>query len=205
MVKESDDEVRTITAFLGSRRLASGPLETVLTKTKNAFDEGLEEPLLLFEDQTGRQIDFDLRGTLDQVLARYAPPAPGAKPGPGRPKLGVVSREVSLLPRHWEWLELEPQGISAAIRRLVDEARKREPDKQRARLAREAAAKFMWGMAGDLPDFEEASRALYAKDGATLRTLVAKWPKDIRTHLMKMITECEALESAAASRVSAER
>lgn len=183
--------------FLGERLLAAGTLAEVLPKTKGAFDEGPREPLLLFEDQTGRQVDFDLRGTLDEVLARYAPPpTTPAKAGPGRPKLGVVSREVSLLPRHWEWLESEPQGISAAIRRLVDDARKREPDRQRARLAREAAGKFMWGMAGDLPDFEEASRALYAKDGAKLRELIAEWPKDIRTHVVKMITEVEKLESA---------
>lgn len=151
---------------------------------------------LLFEDDTGRQIDFDLRGTAQEVLARYAPRAV-ARPGPGRPKLGVISREVSLLPRHWEWLEQEPQGISAAIRRLVDEARRREPDKQRARRAREAAAKFMWGMAGDLPGFEEASRALYAKDGAKLRALIAKWPKDIRSHVVKMIEVSEKLEPSA--------
>jgi hypothetical protein len=193
----TSDAPRTFTVFLGHRRLVAGPLEEVLPRTKAAFDEGPSEALLLFEDDTGRQVDFDLGGTLEEVLARYAP-APAAKAGPGRPKLGVISREVSLLPRHWEWLEQEPQGISAAIRRLVDDARKRGPDKQRARLAREAAGKFMWGMAGDLPDFEEASRALYAKDGATLRTLVAEWPADIRTHVVRMVTECETLESAAA-------
>lgn len=186
------EKERTYTVFIGHRRLVSGGLATVLATTKEAIDEEPSDSILLFEDQTGRQIDFDFRGTTEEVLTRYAPP-PAPKPGPGRPKLGVVSREVSLLPRHWEWLEQEPQGISAAIRRLVDDARKREPDKQRARLAREAAGKFMWGMAGDLPDFEEASRALYAKDGEKLRALIAKWPSDIREHIVKMIEDCESL------------
>jgi hypothetical protein len=189
-----NEERRTYTAFVGTRRLVSGELEAVLARTKETLDRGEQAPLLVFEDQTGRQIDFDFRGTPDEVLARHAPPA-HAKPGPGRPKLGVVSREVSLLPRHWEWLELEPQGISAALRRLVDEARKREPGKQRARLAREAAGKFMWGMAGDLPDFEEASRALYAKDGEMLRSLIRDWPEDVRAHIVEKIEECEKLES----------
>lgn len=181
------------TAFVGARRLVSGDLKAVLVRTKEEIDQGSREPILLFEDQSGRSIDFDFRGTRDEVLARYLAPAV-AKPGPGRPRLGVVSREVSLLPRHWAWLEREPQGISAALRRLVDEARKREPDKQRARLAREAAGKFMWSIAGDLADFEEASRALYAKDGAKLRALVAPWPVDIRDHIVAMIEGCEQLE-----------
>jgi hypothetical protein len=81
-------------------------------------------PSLVFEDATGKQVEFDLRGTLEQVLARARPEGP-ERAGPGRPKLGVVSREVSLLPRHGEWLERHPQGISAALRRLVDDARKR--------------------------------------------------------------------------------
>lgn len=193
MATTDSAEARTYTVFLGHRRLVSGSLEHILPRTKAAFDEGPREPLLLFEDDTGRQVDFDLRGSLDEVERRYARPA-RAKAGPGRPKLGVISREVSLLPRHWEWLEQEPQGISAAIRRLVDEARKREPDKQRARLAREAAGKFMWGMAGDLPGFEEASRALYAKDGAKLRALIAEWPRDIRARVLEMVEASETLE-----------
>ena len=98
-----------------------------------------------------------------------------------------MSREVSLLPRHWEWLEQQPNGISAAMRRLVDEARKREPDRARARLAREAAGRFMWAMAGDLPGFEEASRALYAGDPARLRKLVRAWPIDLRRHLARLL------------------
>ena len=120
------------------------------------------------------------------MLARELPQRP--KSGPGRPKLGVVSKEVTLLPRHWAWLEQQPQGISAALRRLVEEASKREPDRQRARLARDAASRFMWSMAGDRPNFEEASRALFAIDRARFDQLVRDWPADVREHLSR-ITE----------------
>ena len=172
------------TAFAGHRRFASGSLGTMLAQVKRHLDGGGDHSLLIFEDQTGRQVDFDLRGSLDEVLARAAPVAP--RPGPGRPKLGVVSREVSLLPRHWEWLEQQPNGISAALRRLVDEARKREPDKESARLAREAAGRFMWAIAGDLPGFEEASRALFAGNRQRLTDLTRDWPVDIRSHLLRL-------------------
>ena len=106
---------------------------------------------------------------------------------------------MSLLPRHWEWLEEQPQGISAALRRLVDEARKRDPGKARARMARDAASKFMWAMAGNLPDFEEASRALFAGDGERLSVLVRKWPKDIRNHVLRLVEEAARFEREAAS------
>ena len=174
-------EQETFTAFAGDRRLASGPKPDVLRALKAHEDEA--ERVLVFEDATGRQVDFDLRGTLDEVLARAEA---RRRAGPGRPRLGVVSREVSLLPRHWAWLEAQPSGISAALRRLVDEARRREPDRAAARRARDAAGRFMWAMAGDLPGFEEASRALYAGDHARLGTLVRGWPRDVRAHLLAL-------------------
>src|SRR5690606_15164517 len=134
----------------GSRRLVRGSLDEVVRATKRHTDANPESSVLVFEDATARQVDFDFRGTEDEVLARVrADREPTPKPGPGRPKLGVVSREVSLLPRHWEWLEAQPQGISAALRRLVDDARKAAPDAEKARQARAAASRFMWVMAGD--------------------------------------------------------
>jgi uncharacterized protein len=172
------------TAFVGPKRLASGSLETVLARVKGHADAGGDPSPLIFEDGTGRQVDFDLRGSLDEVLARAAPATP--RPGPGRPRLGVVSREVSLLPRHWAWLEQQPSGISAALRRLVDEARRREPDKESARLAREAAGRFMWAVAGNFTGFEEASRALFAGNRQRLMELTADWPVDVRSHLLHL-------------------
>ncbi|CAN5894749.1 DUF2239 family protein [soil metagenome] len=170
--------------------MASGPLKAVLLAavllaTKERFDRDPGERILIFEDRTGRQVDFDLRGTAEEVVARVVPGS--VKAGPGRPKLGVVSREISLLPRHWEWLEQQPNGISAAIRRLVEEARKRDPEEERARLAREAVFRFMTAIAGDLPGFEEASRALFGKDPERFAELIGEWPEDIRAHLARLL------------------
>jgi hypothetical protein len=178
----------TYTAFLGHRQLAAGALADVLTVCKQALDGGPSEALLIFEDEGGKQVEFDFAGSLAEVLARELPSKAKPKAGPGRPKLGVVSREVTLLPRHWEWLEAQPNGISAALRRLVEEAIKRAPDEQRARQRRDAAGKFMWGMAGDFPNFEEASRALYAGDSAGLTQLVRKWPRDVRLYVERLLT-----------------
>jgi uncharacterized protein len=171
-------------AFVGTRLVASGELALVLRAAKERVDRGKADGLLVFEDRTGKQLDFDFSGTADEVVERAIPlPAPA---GRGRPKLGVTSREVSLLPRHWEWLEEQPNGISAALRRLVDEARKREPDEQRARLARVAAHAFMTTMAGDQPGFEEALRALYAKDHERFEQKIRKWPGDVRRHAERL-------------------
>jgi hypothetical protein len=175
---------RTYTSFAGQRRIVTGDLRTMLLETKNMMDEKASETILIFDDRTGKQADFDFRGTPEEVVER-AIPRPAT--GPGRPKLGVVSREVSLLPRHWEWLEEQENGISAALRRLVDEARKREPGPERARRARDAASRFMWSMAGNLPGFEEASRALFAGDRERLRELIGPWPADIRDHVERML------------------
>ncbi|MEP7049063.1 MAG: DUF2239 family protein [Pseudomonadota bacterium] len=179
-------------AFAGERLVASGTLRDTLTASKAFVDSSPDPRLLIFEDQTGRQVDFNLQGSLAEVLER-ALPAP-QRAGPGRPKLGVVSREVSLLPRHWAWLEEQPQGISAALRRLVDEAKKRDPDEQRARRAREAVSKLMTALAGNAEHYEEASRALFAKDNAQFSRLIRTWPKDVRQHLLRLLEAANAPE-----------
>jgi len=176
---------KTYAAFAGERLLAAGELEAVLTKVKHKLDKDGIEQLLIFEEQTGRQADFDWSGTLEEVLERELPKP--ALQGPGRPKLGVVSREISLLPAHWAWLEEQPNGISAALRRLVDEASKRDPDKQRARKAREATGRFMTALAGDRPNFEEAMRALYAGERDKVESLTQRWPKSIRAQIERMM------------------
>jgi len=176
---------KTYSAFVGTKLLASGSLREVLASLKSRFDRDRGTLFLIFDDQTGKQVDFDLRGTPDEVLARYD--SPRLRTGPGRPKLGVVPREVSLLPRHWEWLELQPSGASAAIRKLVDEARKRDPGEQQKRLAIEAAGRFLSAMAGDFPGYEEASRALYARDWNRLDDLIRRWPHDVRGHVQRLV------------------
>ncbi len=187
------DQVQTFTSFAGSGRIATGDLHSVLLQTKAHIDGGNAEPVLVFDDSTGQQIDFDLSGGSDDVLERLSRhphlqrDLETRKAGPGRPKLGVVCREISLLPRHWEWLERQPQGVSAAVRRLVDEARKRDPEGERLRAARDAAAKFMWIMAGNVRGFEEASRALFAGDYQLLRELMQAWPVDVRDHVLRLL------------------
>ncbi len=178
------DLTATYTAFVGPRLLASGELSVVLRAAKEQFDRDNGAALLLFDDRTGKPRDYDLRGTPEEVLVRATPAQVPA--GRGRPKLGVVSREVTLLPRHWEWLEEQPNGSSAALRRLVDEARKREPGETRARRAREAAHAFMTAMAGDRPGFEEALRALYAKDRPRFEQKMGRWPGDVRRHASRL-------------------
>jgi hypothetical protein len=182
----------TLSAFAGDRLVGSGPLPTVLAAARAWLDREERAPLLIFDDQTGRAVDFDLRGRLDEVLARALPPA-GA-PRPGRPRLGVVGREVSLLPRHWEWLEQQPNGISAALRRLVDEARKHEPGRQRARALRDATSRIMTAIAGDRPGFEEATRALFAGDRRGFERQVSAWPADLRRYLLRRLREAARLE-----------
>lgn len=148
-----------VTAFSGQRRVASGPLADVLPQIKAAAEAG--EPLLVFDDATARLVELDLRGDMASALSRL--PAGEAR-GPGRPKLGVVSREVTLLPRHWDWLAAQPGGASVALRKLV-EAAARSPVEERRR-AQEVAYRYMMAMAGDLPGLDEANRALFAGDRA---------------------------------------
>jgi hypothetical protein len=181
-------------AFAGNRLLMAGPLPDVLRACKELVDRGEDQQLLIFEDQTGRQVDFHFGGTLAEVLTRALPAK--ERVGPGRPKLGVVSREVSLLPRHWEWLEEQPQGISATLRRLVDEAKKKNPGEQRARRGREAVSKIMTAVAGNLPGYEEATRALFAKDNARFAELIVDWPKAIARYLLRLLAECSAPAAA---------
>jgi hypothetical protein len=178
-------EPSTYAAFLADKLLAEGELAHVISKLKAHHDRGGDASVLVFEDATGEQVEFDLRGTLEEVLAREIPaPEPA---GRGRPKLGVVSREVSLLPRHGEWLDNQPNGKSAALRRVVEEARKREPDEERARRARAAASRVATALAGNLEHFEEAMRALFAKDRRRFSKLSRGWPRHVRRHLARLL------------------
>ena len=185
------------TAFMGQRLLASGPLAEVALAVMNAARRPAAPPIVIFSDSNGRPIDLDLRGTEREIIARLPQSAPvpetaademaAAEPrGRGRPRLGVVAREVTLLPHHWEWLGSQPGGASVALRKLVDGARRANGDADRARAARDAAYHFMSVMAGNLAGFEEASRALFADDRRRFVGLVAGWPDDIRDHVVKL-------------------
>jgi hypothetical protein len=187
------DDQPSYAAFSGVRRVAAGALRDVLPVLKRRFDEDDSELVLVFDVGTGRQVDFDLRGSLDEVLERADPARPK---GPGRPKLGVTSREISLFPRHWEWLEQQPTGISSALRRLVEQAIKVQPGKERARRARAALSHFLSSMAGNRPNYEEATRALFAGETARFVALVQKWPKDIREYAVEQAREAARAEGS---------
>lgn len=193
------------TAFAGSQRIASGALQTVALVVRQFTQRDSRTPVLVFDDTSGQQIDLDLRGTPAEVLERLAlratattdapAPSPEAARGPGRPKLGVVAREVTLLPRHWDWLNLQPGGASVALRKLVEEARRAGGSKDRVRQAQEACYRFMSAIAGDHPGFEEASRALFAAQAAPFQALLQAWPADVRAHALQLAAP--AFEAAA--------
>lgn len=201
------------TAFNGHQRIASGPPHTVALAVKQAIESGAKGPVLIFDDSTGRSVDIDTRGSDEEVIARLAQPLAtskhaeaalserpdhavpahvgadtgvGGARGRGRPKLGVVAREVTLLPRHWEWLATQPGGASVALRKLVEEARRTRGEKDRCRLVHERAYHFMSAMAGDMPSFEEATRALFANDEPRFRELIGAWPDDVRNHTIAL-------------------
>jgi uncharacterized protein len=169
----------TFTAFDGSRQLAAGALPDIALAVKRAQENGAAGPLLIFDDRTGCSRDVDTRGSDAEVVGRLVPR--------GRPKLGVVAREVTLLPRHWEWLATQPGGASVALRKVVEAARRDAPGTDERRQAQERAYHFISAMAGDLAGFEEASRALFANDATRFAALMAAWPRDVRDHAMKLV------------------
>jgi hypothetical protein len=178
----------TCTAFIGNNRYASGPVAEVALALWSV-PEGVMA--LVFDDATGQAIDIDTRGTPAEVVGRLEPPVAIAEPeleprGRGRPRLGVIAREVTLLPRHWDWLGGQPGGASVTLRKLVDQARRASGDRDRIRTAQETAYRFMSAMAGNLPGFEEASRSLFAYDRRRFAELIAEWPADVRDHCIKL-------------------
>jgi uncharacterized protein len=188
-------DVATI-AFEGDCCLASGDLRSVVRAAKEALDRRKDASILIFDGATSAPIEIDFRGSIADVLARL-PEAAGTQAaiedtaqapprGPGRPKLGVVAREVTLLPRHWEWLAQQSGGASVALRRLVDEARRANKDKDRIRQAQEAAYRFMAAMAENKPHVEEVARALFSGDAARFETWTASWPADVRDHARRL-------------------
>lgn len=176
------DPTPRFTAFHGVQMLAAGPLADVALAVHALGDT--PDGALVFDDATGRVIDLDLRGSAAEVVARLVALSPPRQRG--RPKLGVVPREVTLLPRHWDWLATQPGGASASLRRLVDEARRRDSGRTERRAAQERAYHFLSAMAGDLPRFEEASRALFADDLPRLEQQMQAWPVAISGYVLRL-------------------
>jgi len=197
---------RTFTAFAGTQLLESGDVDTVVTKAKKYLDDGGLDRLAIYDDENGYVIDFDFRGTIEEVLKRLQDhpmltdlkeKEPEVKRGRGRPKLGVISKEVTLLPRHWEWLASQRGGASVTLRKLVEEARKKGDGNQLAEKAKDSLNRFMWDMASNFEGYEEVTRAFYKNDYSRILILIDKWPKDIMAYVtMKLmkIVEFEKLK-----------
>ncbi|MGE0316069.1 MAG: DUF2239 family protein [Lautropia sp.] len=177
----------TYTAFEDGRRLHAGPLHEIAVAVLRAQLTRPDSQSLVFSDADGRSVDLDLRGGEQAVVDRYATAATTQAPrGRGRPRLGVIGREVTLLPEHWDWLAAQPGGASVALRRLVHEARRGGGERERAREARDRAYHAMSTLAGDLAGFEEASRALFAGDHERLVGQMAGWPQDVQAYVLRL-------------------
>ena len=170
------------TAFLGLRKVATGAANELLELLKDKP----QGEVIVFDDSTGAQTDLDFRDKPPGIADRHCNVPPAEPRGRGRPRLGVIAKEVTLLPRHWDWLNRQPGGASVALRRLVDEVRKTSGDRDRVRAAQEAAYRFMSAIAGNLPGFEEATRALFAYDRRSLTRHIANWPQDVRDYAVKL-------------------
>lgn len=195
-------------AFAGTELIAAGPpadVAAILRSLETAADDPI---ILVFDDATSHQLEFDLRGSVDEVREKYATrddpedeiPREAESPTrkPGRPRLGVVGREVTLLPRHWEWLSGQPGGASVALRRLVEQARRDNEKVDRLRHAQEAAFRFMSAMVGNEAGYEAAVRALYADDQSSFEENSDHWPTDVRSHARALAARAFEVTSAQA-------
>jgi hypothetical protein len=166
------------TVFHQFRKVASGTTDEIVCFLRDKPQGG---EYLAFDDETGEQLDCDLRAVKSAQLQQPTEPR-----GRGRPRLGVTAREVTLLPSHWDWLNVQPGGASVALRKLVDAARRTSGDRDRVRAAQESAYGFISAIAGNLPGFEEATRALFAYDRRRFGDLISGWPEDIRDYAIRL-------------------
>ncbi|MBN8649246.1 MAG: DUF2239 family protein [Caulobacterales bacterium] len=184
-------------AFIGHKLLKTGPLIEVVLAMKEEAAKDKFAQILCILDETGSMVDFDLSGTNEQVIAKLlannAPKAIDKKedeithtPKSGRPKLGVTAKEVTLLPRHWEWLAAQRGGVSATLRRLVELAAKESISIEARKNAQNSTYSFLQNIAGDFENYEEVLRAIFADDFEKMRKLMQNWPKDIRNYAQKL-------------------
>ena len=178
----------TVTAFFEDRRIAQGEREPVMRVIEQGYAQSDFAGIRVFADEDGRIVDldyFDAAREGDRATRSGGGSPPAAPRTRGRPKLGVSPREVTLLPRHWDWLARQPGGASAALRRLVEQASRAEPGTAERR---DSAYRFMQQMCGDRPGYEEAVRALYRGEMERFDSLIAGWPEDVRAFLGRLLT-----------------
>jgi len=188
---QSSQPPSSYTAFADTQRVATGDLSTVVSAVKSQMDQGSDLHVLIFDDASAETVEVDFRGSLEAVLGRLPKVVPlqNEEPiadtlvrTPGRPKLGVVAREVTLMPRHWDWLATQPGGASVALRKLVEAASRANEIKDKIRQAQEVAYRFMSSMAGNQPGYEEAVRALFAGNAEPFEQHTQSWPVDVRDY-----------------------
>ncbi len=173
-------------ALCGYNLVARGPLSDVVAAVKSLVGRHPDAVVLIYDAATSEPIEIDLRGTLAEILARLDPPVAPPSRGPGRPRLGVVGREVTLLPQHWDWLQQQRGGASVTLRMLVETARRRDSAGALVRRARDTAYRFMSQVGGNLAGFEEASRALFAGNAAAFADNTASWPSAVRDQVRSL-------------------
>lgn len=142
-----------------------------------AFDPAAQA--MVFDIATGERIEL-IPDTTAPVAQPEVPAPPPA--GPGRPKLGVVAREVTLLPHDWEWLSQQPGRASVTLRKLVLTARRMSLGADRARQAKIVCYRFVTAIAGHEAGYEEATRALFTGKPDLFAANTETWPADVRDH-----------------------
>lgn len=187
-----------VVVFQGEHLIASGMLSSVVEAAKNVFDQKTGATVVILNAETSEPVSVDLNGTIAEVKERVSTlVSTGEKRGPGRPKLGVIAREITLLPRHWDWLNNQPGGASVALRKLVDEATRGKQTDQ-AKQIQEVVVRFIKTVAGNRSDFEDAIRALNANDRERFSQIIHTWPADIHAHIERLMNRKQKVNSKAA-------
>lgn len=169
----------TYTAFVGNTRLITDSLLNVALAIKNQQHDSA--PILIFEDQTGKQIDVNITGSESDIQQRYAELETVKKVG--RPKLGVISREITLQQKHWDWLDLQNSSASAVIRKLIDQELNNAQSESNIMMTKQTTDRFMSAMLGNMPNYEEATRALYQGNKEGFLELIQDYPNDLKEYL----------------------
>tara|TARA_B100001013_G_scaffold338302_1_gene259147 strand:+ start:260 stop:835 length:576 start_codon:yes stop_codon:yes gene_type:complete len=166
----------TYIAIHNKSLIAQGELPAVIREAQRQFPEA--EPCL-YKLDNGKRVDIDWRGDAEEVIKRLpaalVPPAEKR----GRPKLGVISKEVTLLPEHWEWLSVQRGGASTTLRRLIDSAMSSMTPAQERRIKQDQLYSMM-RVFEDEAGFEAASRALYRLDEAAFSQAIGNWPEALQ-------------------------
>lgn len=186
----------TLIAFAGTDHLAEGSPADVARAVRQHLDTRGHAPVCVLDALTSAPADLAMGGNSDQVAAWAEAQFQAREEATdqkrrGRPRLGVVAREVTLLPRHWDWLAAQPGCASVTLRKLVDAARKQGGASERIRRTQDVVHRFLYAVAGDVAGFEEVARALYAWDHERFDALTDAWPTDVVAHARRLLAQAD--------------